>query len=108
MAEKELEKVKKLEEEIMAKKDDYEAKRLAQIEVMKDKKAKIDPELMAHILNVWEMFYRTLDPTRAARPSDMQVAGYLTISYFLVGGKMPPEKFHELIMNIPLEDLEKK
>lgn len=108
MAEKELEKVKMLEETVKAQRENYEARKLAQVESVKDKKPKIDPELMAHIMKVWEKFYFELDPLKAMRQSEMQVAGYLTIAYFLVGGKMPPEKFHEIVMNLPLENLETK
>jgi hypothetical protein len=86
--------------------DDYRVKQAKQNKILADKPPRIDTELIEHVLDVWNKFYDKLsgpaEPVDSSTKEDdhqnQRIAAYLTMSYFLSGGKMPPEKFYSVAL----------
>lgn len=58
----------------------------------------IDDELVAHVCKVWDHFYKQMVgngrfTSEQQKQHAERLAGYLTIAYFVVGGKMPLDQF---------------
>lgn len=78
----------------------YEERKSKEQAALANKPPNVDAELIEHILDIWGKFYdKIIDHASTDKEEDHQgqrTAAYLTMAYFICGGKMPPEKFYAL------------
>ena len=80
----------------------YEAREKEKRDALADKPPRVDGELIEHILDIWGRFYdKIIDHSSTDKADDHQgqrIAAYLTMTYFISGGKLPPEKFYSIAL----------
>jgi hypothetical protein len=85
----------------------YEAREKEKRDALADKPPRVDGELIEHILDIWGKFYdKVTGPietpvdinTTEDDRHNQRIAAYLTMTYFLSGGKLPPEKFYSIAL----------
>jgi hypothetical protein len=86
--------------DIEASRTSYEERKSKEQAALANKPPNVDAELIEHILDIWGKFYdKIIDHASTDKEEDHQgqrTAAYLTMAYFICGGKMPPEKFYAL------------